>query len=51
MVIKSKKLEEYILNLGEVFKILRHHKLHLNSAKCAFEVGSSRVILRKCKSS
>ena len=51
MVVKSKKPEEYIPNLAEVFKILRHHKLRLNTTKCAFRVGSSRAILRKCKSS
>lgn len=51
MVVKSKKPEEYIPNLAEVFKILRHHKLRLNATKCAFGVRSSRAILRKCKSS
>ena len=44
MVVKSKKPKEHILNLVEVFKILRHHKLRLNAAKCAFGVGSRKFL-------
>ena len=44
MVVKSKKHEEHILNLVEVFEILRHHKLHLNTTKCAFGVGSEKFL-------
>ena len=44
MVVKSKKLEEYILNLVEVFEILRYHKLHLNATKCALEVSSGKFL-------
>lgn len=44
MVVKSKKPDEHISNLAEVFEILRHHKLHLNAAKCAFGVGSRKFL-------
>lgn len=47
MVFKSKKLE----NLVKVFKILRHHKLHLNAAKCAFGMGSRKFLgyMKTCR--
>ena len=38
MVVKSKKEQEHIDNLIEVFEVLRRHKLHLNADKCAFRV-------------
>ena len=44
MVVKSKKSEEHVLNLVEVFEILRQHKLHLNASKCAFGVGSGKFL-------
>ena len=44
MVVKSKKNEEHVLNLVEVFEILRQHKLHLNASKCAFGVGSGKFL-------
>lgn len=43
MVVKS-KLEEQIPNLPKIFKILRHNKLCLNAAKCAFRVGSEKFL-------
>ena len=44
MVVKSKKLEEHVPDLAKVFEILRHHRLHLYAAKCAFEVGSRKFL-------
>ena len=42
MAIKSKKSEEHLLDLAEVFEILRHHRLRLNAAKSALRVGSEK---------
>ena len=42
MVAKSKKSEEHVPNLVEIFEILRQHKLLLNASKCAFGVGSGK---------
>ena len=39
MVVKSKRNEEHVPNLLEVFEILRQHKLCLNVDKCAFGIG------------
>ena len=39
MVVKSKRNEEHVPNLLEVFEILRQHKLCLNVDKCAFSIG------------
>lgn len=44
VVVKSKKPKEHVQNLIEAFKILRHHKLHLNTTKCAFGVGSGKFL-------
>ena len=44
MVVKSKKSEEHVPNLVEVFKILRQHKLSLSESKCAFGVGSGKFL-------
>lgn len=44
MVVKSKKLEEHMLDLTEVFEILRHHRLCLNAAKCVFKLGSRKFL-------
>lgn len=44
MVVKSKKLEEHMPDLTEVFEILRHHRLCLNAAKCVFELGSRKFL-------
>ena len=42
IVVKSKKLKEHIPNSAGVLEIIRHHKLRLNTAKCAFGVGSGK---------
>ncbi|XP_075655153.1 uncharacterized protein LOC142625361 [Castanea sativa] len=44
MVIKSKQEGQHIDNLKEVFKILRRHRLRLNTDKCAFGVGSCKFM-------
>ena len=44
MVVKSKKEQEHIDNLIEVFEVLRRHKLHLNADKCAFRVKTGKFI-------
>lgn len=44
MVVKSKKFEEHVLNLSEVFEILWHHRLCLNTAKCVFDVGFGKFL-------
>jgi len=44
MVVKSKKSEEHVLDLNEVFEILRHHKLRLNVSKCVFRVRSGKFL-------
>ena len=36
MVIESKQVEEHLADLGEVFSILREHRLCLNASKMFF---------------
>ena len=40
MVGKSKVVFEHVEDLGNIFEILRKHKLHLNASKCSFGVRS-----------
>ena len=44
MVVKSKRSEEHMPNLVEVFEIVRQHKLCLNVGKCVFGVGSGKFL-------
>ena len=44
MVVKSKVESEHINDLGNIFKILRKHKLRLNATKCSFGVGSGKFL-------
>ena len=44
MVVKSKKVSEYLGDLQVVFKILRSYKLRLNASKCSFGVGSGKFL-------
>ena len=44
MVVKSKVVSEYIMDLTSTFEILREHKLHLNASKCFFGVGSGKFL-------
>jgi len=44
MVIKSKVVSEHVGDLGDIFKILRRHKLRFNASKCSFGVGSGKFL-------
>ena len=44
MVVKSKAKSEHVNNLGNIFGILRKHKLRLNASKCSFGVGSGKFL-------
>ena len=44
MVIKSKVMSEHVGDLGNIFEILRKHKLRLNDFKCFFGVGSGKFL-------
>ena len=44
MVVKSKVESEHINNLGNIFEILRRHKLRLNASKCSFGVSSGKFL-------
>ena len=44
MVVKSKVVSKHVRNLGDIFEILRRHKLRLNPSKCSFGVGSGKFL-------
>ena len=44
MVVKSKTESKHVNDLGDIFGILRRHKLHLNASKCSFSVGSGKFL-------
>ena len=44
MVVKSKQVVKHLANLGEVFSVLREHKLRLNASKCSFRVNSGKFL-------
>ena len=44
MMVKSKLESEHINDLGNIFEILRRHKLQLNASKCSFGVGSRKFL-------
>ena len=44
MVVKSKVESEHVNDLGNIFEILRRHKLRLNASKCSFGVGSGKFL-------
>ena len=44
MVVKSKVTSEHMKDLGNIFEILRKHKLRLNASKCSFGVGSGKFL-------
>ena len=44
MVVKSKLVSEHVMNLTNIFKILREYKLRLNASKCSFGVGSGKFL-------
>ena len=44
MVVKSKLESEHVIDLGNIFEILRRHKLRLNASKCSFGVESGKFL-------
>ena len=44
MVVKSKVVSEHVGDLGNIFEILRKHKLRLNAFKCSFGVRSGKFL-------
>ena len=44
MVVKSKAESEHTNDLGNIFEILKRHKLRLNASKCSFGVGSGKFL-------
>ena len=44
MVFKSKLESEHVNDLGNIFEILRRHKLRLNTSKCSFGVKSRKFL-------
>ena len=44
MVVKSKLESEHVNNLGNIFEILRRHKLWLNASKSSFGVKSGKFL-------
>ena len=44
MVIKSNVVSKHLGDLGDIFDILRRHKLRLNASKCSFGVGSDKFL-------
>ena len=44
MVVKSKKVLDYLGDLQIVIEILRSYKLRLNASKCSFGVGSGKFL-------
>ena len=44
MVVKSKVASKHVEDLGNIFEILKRHKLHLNASKCSFGIGSGKFL-------
>ena len=44
MVVRSKTESKHVNDLGDIFGILRRHKLRLNASKCSFGVGSRKFL-------
>ena len=44
MIVKSKEVSDHVGDLGNIFGILRKHKLCLNASKCSFGVGSGKFL-------
>ena len=44
MVVKSKVASEHVRDLGDIFEILRRHKVRLNASKCSFGVRSGKFL-------
>ena len=44
MVVKSMVASEHVRDLGDIFEILRRHKLRLNASRCSFGVGLGKFL-------
>ena len=44
MVVKRKVVSEHLGDLGNIFDVLKRHKLHLNASKCSFSVRSGKFL-------
>ena len=44
MIVKSKVATEHVRDLGDIFEILRRHKLRLNASRCSFGVGLGKFL-------
>ena len=44
IMVKSKAVSDHVRDLGDIFEILRRHKLRLNASKCSFGVGSGKFL-------
>ena len=44
MVVKSKRSQDHLANLSQMFDILRRFQLKKNAFKCAFDVGSGKFL-------
>ena len=44
MVVKSKVEFKHVGDLGDIFEILRKHKLRLNASKCSFGVRLGKFL-------
>lgn len=44
MVVKSKETSKHLGDFGEVFSILRKHRLCLNASKCSFGMGLGKFL-------
>ena len=44
MVVKSKLVFKHVVDLINIFEILREHKLRLNASRWSFGVGSGKVL-------
>ena len=44
MVVKRKVVSKHVRDLGNIFEILRKHRLRLNASKCSFVVGLGKFL-------
>ena len=44
ILVKSNRMENYITDLDEAFKILKQYNMKLNPSKCAFGVSSEKFL-------
>ena len=44
MVVKSKVATKHLEDLGDIFDVMRRHKLRLNASKCSFGVGLGKFL-------